>query len=108
MIAVCLAALAAAAPSAPAAVASSACTGKSDGLDPADCSAWQQIFDTMNGDQWNKCKDSRNDPCGCSEDSTGWNAQVSCEQNKITGIDLENMGLEDNPGMIDPAIGDLS
>jgi hypothetical protein len=41
-----------------------ACVGKSVGLPPKECLAWQDFFDKTNGPNWaNWGSDGRNDPC---------------------------------------------
>jgi hypothetical protein len=32
--------------------AAEACTGQSAGLDPFECSAWQELYDSTNGKSW--------------------------------------------------------
>jgi hypothetical protein len=40
-----------------------ACTGASAGLLPAECSAWQDLYNATDGVNWANCRDKRLDPC---------------------------------------------
>jgi hypothetical protein len=41
------------------------CTGNSSGLDPDQCSDYQDFFDGAGGTGWGDCNNSRLDPCSC-------------------------------------------
>ena len=41
------------------------CTGSSMELEPAQCDAWQDLFDSTQGNAWRFCNKLRTDPCSC-------------------------------------------
>ena len=45
------------------------CSGASAALDPKQCAAFQDLFDSTGGAHWSDCSDKRDDPCGCGESS---------------------------------------
>jgi hypothetical protein len=46
------------------------CSGASAALDPKQCAAFQDLFDSTGGaTTWSDCSDKRDDPCGCGESS---------------------------------------
>lgn len=47
------------------AAATAPCTGASVDLSDTECMVWQNVFDTLNGNAWSNCSDTRNDPCSC-------------------------------------------
>jgi hypothetical protein len=64
------------------------CTGSSADLTPVECGAWQDLFDSLNGPDWDTCVSDpygRPDPCSCSnhrENGIG----VTCTGGHITAM----------------------
>ena len=85
--------------------------------------AWQDIFDTLNGNAWSNCSHTRNDPCSCkrasgdANDNTGVRCgsggggakpTVPCTAGKcnILGLGLTGItGMEGRP--LPTSVGDL-
>jgi hypothetical protein len=58
------------------------CTSASAGLSAAECTAWISVFDNTGGTQWNRCRDSRLDPCGsCLASKVPLALGVECGKN---------------------------
>eukprot|EP00039_Didymoeca_costata_P017990 m.331659 g.331659 ORF g.331659 m.331659 type:complete len:497 (+) comp16775_c0_seq1:97-1587(+) len=59
------------------------CIGDSVGLDTADCAAWVDFYDAMDGPNWpaawkTGCSSMREDPCGCGA-ATTWEFFLVCD-----------------------------
>jgi len=77
------------------------CSGSSE-LAPAQCAAYQALYDSTTGPGWIGCNATRNDPCGCHH--TG--GQVSyCIGRDLVSISLGQNNLK---GTIPDAIGALT
>eukprot|EP00937_MAST-01D_sp_MAST-1D-sp2_P001629 g1629.t1 len=66
--------------------APSTCLGLSTSLAAAECTAWQQIYDSMGGSSWGVCQREleRSDPCFCSSSSQF----VTCEGGHVVKLNL--------------------
>jgi hypothetical protein len=93
------------------------CIGASAVLPRAECKGWQAFFDSLNGNDWRNCTETRNNPCNC----VSWNpyrqfldAAVNCSSGHITRIsfgggDRTGGSIGNNlVGSIPPEIGLLS
>jgi hypothetical protein len=79
---------------------------------PADCTAWQKVFDGMQGHKWlYGCKNSRNDPCSCRYRVSNPGG-VYCTGNpgRIVQIEIPQMNgyVVKGGSRLDDAIGDLT
>jgi hypothetical protein len=64
-----------------------ACTGSSTDLSPDECGAWQDLYASTNGPNWDYCDDSRSDPCSCGTFAgSDKYAYVTC-----TGVHITHM-----------------
>ena len=66
------------------------CSG-STALAPAQCEAWQEMYDVNGGANWTDCADARADPCGChgkEHGKHGKGAIVYCKGDHIESIDM--------------------
>jgi Leucine-rich repeat (LRR) protein len=73
------------------------CKGESARVDLAQCSAWQDLYDSTNGPKWEDCSELRSDPCACF--------LVNCEGGQnITKIKLLASSLS---GSIPSSFGQL-
>jgi hypothetical protein len=77
------------------------CIGQSAGLDLAQCSGWQALYDSTSGPRWSACADARQDPCSCRVKQY---SPIACKDGDITKIELPNNLLE---GTIPNEIGQL-
>jgi hypothetical protein len=74
------------------------CTGASAGLFAAECVAWQDLYVSTNGENWETCSDNKLDPCGCF--------LVYCSNDgHITNLYLNSNNLHST---IPESLGDLS
>ena len=76
------------------------CTGDSTMLEPVQCDAWIDLFDSTGGTTWMNCGENRRDPCSCQEKP----ASVNCDASSITELHLSGNGLD---GTIPASIGSL-
>jgi Leucine-rich repeat (LRR) protein len=61
------------------------CSGTSVNLTTADCSAWINVYDNLQGQNWKACSENREDPCLCVGDG---GLQVTCAGERIVGCAL--------------------
>lgn len=64
------------------------CSGSSS-LPPAQCEAYQQLYDSTAGHGWNKCNATRNDPCSCH----GSSVVTLCQGGDLVSIVLNANNL---------------
>ena len=81
------------------------CIGSSSDLSETDCQAWQALYSSTGGSKWDFCSDKRLDPCSCNyRDVVGLEHGVTCDNNRITKLDLDTVQLI---GSIPTEIGNL-
>jgi hypothetical protein len=71
------------------------CSGSSS-LAPAQCDAWQDLYDHNGGANWTDCADARADPCACHGKAHGKQGKggiVYCKGDHIESIDMMGNGL---------------
>jgi hypothetical protein len=84
------------------------------GITPAQCTAWQDLFNATGGTKWSKCSDSRLDPCSCGGIANmcrNPNPCVACKDGDITSIILTEYGVsswQPTRGTIPSSIGKLT
>jgi hypothetical protein len=76
-----------------------ACTGASVGLATADCEAWLDMYDALDGPNWpaswnQGCASVRTDPCGCQRT---WQKNIVCDYTRDFGYIAEMYLLGDAP-----------
>jgi hypothetical protein len=80
-----------------------ACSGASADLLAAECNAWQDLYDSTDGVNWNYCSINRLDPCGCG--AVGASYGCACSNGRITAMKLFNANLK---GTLPKSLGELS
>jgi len=83
------------------------CTGSSE-LSALECSAWQTLYDSLNGTKWAYGSAHRNDPCALHRQGGGngeRDAIVYCNGGNILSVDLQENKMH---GEVPAAIGDLT
>ena len=68
---------------------STTCTGKSSALDPTQCSAFVDLYDSAGGAGWTYCE-SRTDPCSCTTSGR----RITCANNSIIELILGGANMK--------------
>lgn len=79
------------------------CSGSSD-LDPSQCAAWQEFFDSTNGHGWRTAINSRSDPCNIHGNHGLASVASYCIGPNLVSLDLSDNGLK---GTLPDSIGEL-
>jgi hypothetical protein len=102
------------------------CIGKSAQLKPAQCAAWQDIFDGIELMNWDFCNKTRNDPCSCRHKTStfgeskrirplgnppcgdDYDACVTCANGDVITIMLYKDIVEGRGGTLPSSIGQFT
>lgn len=80
------------------------CSGSSD-LNPAQCVAWQELYDATQGHRWRSANNSRSDPCNIHHQNEIATAMSYCIGSDLVALTLSDNGLK---GTIPESIGALT